>query len=198
MPLTTRKSRVKVKVIRFVSPYLAKVEEGEVEEGTLRVGNKVYLLFDPNTGTYFQPIIFDRGFFGREIVYIVSDTYVFPSLAKYFENNQPVYLVQALKEAGLSDEKIDEIIQKVGQVVYVPNYVIDFEKIGFEFKENVPRFLGAVFDANFAEHINIAMKREAGKIMSPKQILSFIIVMAIAVIFSVVILPSILQTMTTH
>jgi len=190
MPLLGQKKGLKVKVIRFVSPYLAKVEEGIVEEGMLRVGDKVYLLFDPNSGTYFQPIIFDRGFFGREVVYIVSDTYVFPSLAKYFENNQPVYLVQALKEMGFSDEKINEIIQKVGEIVYVPNYVIDFEKIGFEFKENVPRFLGAVFDANFAQHINIAMKKEAERKINIKELLSYLIIIAGVIIVMYLLIPS--------
>lgn len=194
MPLLKQKKGSKVKVIRFVSPYLAKVEEGEVEEGVLRVGDRVYLLFDPNSGTYFQPIIFDRGLFGREIVYIVSDTYVFPSLAKYFENNQPAYLVEALKDAGLSDEKIDEIIQKVGKIVYVPNYVIDFEKIGFEFKENVPRFLGAVFDANFAQHINIAMKKEAEKKVNIKDLISYILIVAGVIIAMYFILPMLTPT----
>jgi len=192
MPLLKQKKGQKVKVIRFVSPYLARVEEGEVEEGILKVGDRVYLLFDPNSGTYFQPIIFDRGFFGKEVVYIVSDTYVFPSLAKYFENNQPVYLEQALREAGLSDEQISKIIQKTGEVVYVPNYVIDFEKIGFEFKENVPRFLGAVFDANFAQHINIAMKKEAEKKINIKDLISYLLIVAGVVIAMYLILPSLM------
>jgi len=192
MPLIKKRKGLKVKVIRFVSPYLAKVEDGEVEEGLLRVGDKVFMLFDPNTNTYIQPIIFDRGIFGKETVYIVSDTYVFPSLAKYFEKNEPVYLVKALKDAGIPDDKIDEIIKNVGEQVYVPNYVIDFEKIGFEFKENVPRYLGAIFDANFAQHINIAMKKEVERKISIKEILSYLIVMGAIILVIYLILPSLM------
>lgn len=176
--------KTKVRVIRFISPSTARLEEGIIEEGILRVGNKTFLLFNPNTKEYVNPIVVDRGIFGKELLFIVSDVYPIPLQTAFVQKSAEYNIEEFLSMLNV-DEKVKEEIRKNAEKFVIPHVMVDISPISFEWKGEVPRFIGSLLEANFASYISKEMKKEATKFnVKDIVILALVAIGAMIIMFS--------------
>lgn len=172
-------AKSRVRVLRFLAPNIATIEWGEVENGILKVGGKAYSLIYLENGEYkiIEPIILDRGFFGKEPMYVVIDVNVLPLKFEIGEVKTEVsyeefinYLQKSLEKEkiSISAEKLKKIVGDFNKIEIRGN-VLNPKRIEFrESKDWLPSFVGNIIEANIVGSFAKELERERRSISLPK------------------------------
>ena len=170
--------RSRVRVLRFLAPNIVKLEWGEVENGILKVGNKVFSLLYVEEGKTktIEPIILDRGFFGKEPLYIVFDVNILPIKFEMDQVETTVsyddfvkFLQRQLAKYGVrfSEAQIKQLLGNFDKAELKGNILIPKTLNFEESKDWLPSFIGNLIDANVVASFSKELEKER-KVSLPK------------------------------